>query len=275
MRENEEKKAEIGASDFNPRKMNLFEKMAAITAELKTVAKNLEVKVSSNNKYNAVSERDILDAVKPMEEKYRIYSYPSDREILESETLTSENTYNGQTTTKTTFFTRIKTIYKFVDIDSPTDFITMVTFAEGIDPQDKGSGKAMTYADKYALMKAYKISTGDDPDQNPSEPENYQKQNQGNRQQSQPSRYQGPQQGWQEPPQKQMNQTPPPQKEIQKEPIICEWCHGEILDTTLKDGSIMNKEEVAEYSRKHFLGAVYCPNCQKELLQRNRESIVD
>jgi len=26
----------------------------------------------------------------------------------------------------------------------------------------------MTYADKYALMKAYKIITGDDPDQDPS-----------------------------------------------------------------------------------------------------------
>ena len=28
----------------------------------------------------------------------------------------------------------------------------------------------MTYADKYALLKAYKIQTGDDPDQNASEP---------------------------------------------------------------------------------------------------------
>ena len=27
----------------------------------------------------------------------------------------------------------------------------------------------MTYADKYALLKAYKIITGDDPDQNASE----------------------------------------------------------------------------------------------------------
>ena len=27
----------------------------------------------------------------------------------------------------------------------------------------------MTYSDKYALMKSYKIITGDDPDQNPSE----------------------------------------------------------------------------------------------------------
>ena len=29
----------------------------------------------------------------------------------------------------------------------------------------KGSGKAMTYSDKYALMKAYKISTGEDVDE--------------------------------------------------------------------------------------------------------------
>ena len=40
-----------------------------------------------------------------------------------------------------------------------------MSIADGLDPADKGSGKAMTYADKYALMKAYKIMTGDDPDQ--------------------------------------------------------------------------------------------------------------
>lgn len=33
----------------------------------------------------------------------------------------------------------------------------------------------MTYADKYALMKAYKISTGDDPDQTASEDNHYSK----------------------------------------------------------------------------------------------------
>ena len=33
----------------------------------------------------------------------------------------------------------------------------------------------MTYADKYALMKMYKISTGDDPDADPSNDEYYRK----------------------------------------------------------------------------------------------------
>lgn len=156
--------------------MNIFEKMAKITAELATVQKNLTIQQAKNSSYKAVSERDIIDAVKPLEEKYGIYSYPCDREILESNLLESENTYNGQTTKKTTFMTRIKTVYRFVNTEKPEEFIDTVTFAEGIDSQDKGSGKAMTYADKYALMKAYKISTGDDPDQTVSEPTKYQKQ---------------------------------------------------------------------------------------------------
>ena len=154
---------------------NIFQRMALITAELRTVAKNLTVPTGGKNSYKAVSERDILDAVKPLEEKYGVYSYPASRTVLESNMLESESTYNGQTKKSTTFMTRIETIYRFVNVDDPLDYAETVTFAEGIDSQDKGSGKAMTYADKYALMKAYKISTGDDPDQDASEEKEYTK----------------------------------------------------------------------------------------------------
>ena len=152
---------------------NIYQRMAAITADLRTVAKNLTVPTGGKNSYKAVSERDILDAVKPLEEKHGIYSYPISRTVLESNLLESESTYNGQTKKTTTFMTRIETVYRFVNVDNPLEYIDTVTFAEGIDSQDKGSGKAMTYADKYALMKAYKISTGDDPDQTASEDTNY------------------------------------------------------------------------------------------------------
>lgn len=153
--------------------MNIYQKMSAVTAELNTVAKNLTVSTGGNKSYKAVSERDIIDSVKPIEIKHGIYSFPFDRQIIESQILESEIEFNGKVTKKTTFFSRIKTTYRFVNVENPDEYIDMVTFAEGIDPQDKGSGKAMTYADKYALMKAYKISTGDDPDQNASEETHY------------------------------------------------------------------------------------------------------
>lgn len=151
---------------------NIFQRMSAITAELQTVAKNLTVPTGGKNSYKAVSERDILDVVKPLEEKHGVYSYPASRKVIESNLLESENAYTdakGNTTVKkaTTFMTRIETIYRFVNVDKPDEYIETTTFAEGIDTQDKGSGKAMTYADKYALMKVYKISTGADPDQAP------------------------------------------------------------------------------------------------------------
>lgn len=149
--------------------MNIYQKLAAITAELQTVGKNLNIDTGNGRSYKAVSERDIIDSVKPLEEKHGVYSYPVARETLESERLEQETKYG----VKTSFYTRIKTVYRFVNVDEPSDYIETVTFSVGLDSGDKGDGKAMTYGDKYALMKAYKISTGDDPDQAASEDAKY------------------------------------------------------------------------------------------------------
>lgn len=153
--------------------MNIFQRIDAITAELAVVAKNLTVQASKTSSYKAVGERDIIDAVKPLEHKYGVVSYPVRREILDDATLESEATYNGNTTKKTTFYIKIRTTYRFVNIDKPEEYIETETISDGIDSGDKGGGKAMTYGDKYALMKVYKISTGDDPDQTASEPNRY------------------------------------------------------------------------------------------------------
>lgn len=147
--------------------MNIYQKMAGVTADVKKVVKSLTVETGKGKGYRAVSESDIIDAVKPLEEKYGIYSYPRNREIIEHQTIETETEYQGKTNKKITYFSRIKTTYRFVNIDDPPDYIDMIVFSEGIDSGDKGSGKAMTYADKYALMKAYKIRTGNDPDQTP------------------------------------------------------------------------------------------------------------
>ena len=142
---------------------NIFEKMLKATDEMQTVAKNLTVQVGKSS-YSAVGELDILNAVKPIEVKHGIYSYPRERRVIDSAML--ESVYGD--TTKKQLFMRIETIYRFVNVDDPNDYLEITSYGDGIDSGDKATGKAMTYCDKYALMKAYKISTGDDPDQNAS-----------------------------------------------------------------------------------------------------------
>ena len=147
------------------KELNIYERLLNISNELQTIAKNLEVQVTKTGKYKAVGEADVLRAVKPLELKHRVYSYPIEREIIESGTLESID-YNGNT--KKQLFERIKVTYRFINIDKPEEFIDITSYGDGIDSGDKSVGKAMTYADKYALLKAYKIVTGDDPDQEAS-----------------------------------------------------------------------------------------------------------
>lgn len=147
--------------------MNIYQRMSAATSEISRVAKNLNVGFGKSS-YKAVGEADVLAAVKPIEEKYGIYSYPVSREIIESGILESVSEYNGEKSTKKQFQMRVSTVYRFVNVDKPEEYIDITTYGDGVDSQDKAPGKAMTYADKYALLKAYKIMTGDDPDQNDS-----------------------------------------------------------------------------------------------------------
>ena len=70
---------------------------------------------------------------------------------------------------------RIETTYEFVNLDKPEEKITMVSYGDGIDSGDKAPGKAMTYSDKYSLLKAYKVATGDDPDKDASPEKGYTK----------------------------------------------------------------------------------------------------
>lgn len=151
--------------------MNIFAKMQKITEEMAVVVKNLNVQVNQKASYKAVSERDILDAVKPLESKHGVYSYPFTRKVIDKDILVKESEYNGRITKTNTLFMRLEVVYRFVNVDKPDEFVDILTYGDGLDTGDKAPGKAMTYADKYALMKAYKISTGDDPDKEAS-PEN-------------------------------------------------------------------------------------------------------
>ena len=155
------------------KKMNIHEKISAITNEIGLVIKSLEVKEDESSSYKAVRERDILDAVKPIENKYRVSSYPISRKVVDREMLIRNNDK------KRAIFIRIETMYRFTNVDKPEEYVDTISYGDGIDAADKAPGIAMTYADKYALMKVYKISTGDDLEEKPTPKGGYDKSGEG------------------------------------------------------------------------------------------------
>lgn len=230
-----------------PESMNIFQRMAAITAGLQTVGKNLTVGYG-NSQYKAVSERDVLDAVKPLEAKFGVYSYPYSREIILTDTLTSvTRDRNGNEKESARFLIRMAVKYRFINVDKPDEFVEIDTLGDGIDSGDKAPGKAMTYADKYALLKAYKISTGDDPDQEAS-PENGYKKADSKRGEN-PNRTNIPPAG----------EIRPPDTDS---PVVCESCGARLPDWS--DGQCLWKAaELGEQSKREF-GHTLCAACQQK-----------
>jgi hypothetical protein len=52
----------------------------------------------------------------------------------------------------------------FINIDDPADRHTITGFGFGIDKQDKGPGKAISYACKMLMLKTFMLETGEDPE---------------------------------------------------------------------------------------------------------------
>lgn len=144
--------------------LNIYQKMSLATSRIQTVAKKLKIGAGTKGEYKAVSETDVLNAVKPIEAELGIYSYPVDRKVLSKERVTFKNKFGDVDN----FVIELETTYRFLNTEKPEEYIDIKTYGDGVDSQDKSPGKAMTYADKYALLKAYKIATGDDPDKNKS-----------------------------------------------------------------------------------------------------------
>jgi len=63
------------------------------------------------------------------------------------------------------FFTKLNMVFTWVNIDNPDEKIVCQWTAQGLDNAEKGIGKALTYAEKYFLLKFFNIATDkDDPD---------------------------------------------------------------------------------------------------------------
>lgn len=144
--------------------LNIYQKVLAIASEIKGLEKDMKV----GTQYKAISDKAVVKAVKEQELKFGVLSYPENVELIDHQILTSPPNKDGRVTI--TYVDIVKMTLRLVNIDNPNETITVTSFGRGIDCGDKGFGKALTYARKYALLNAYKIVTGEDPDEFKSEP---------------------------------------------------------------------------------------------------------
>ena len=146
------------------KKLNLYEKIQAVSLDVNNISKSMTVG-SGNYSYKAVGDLQVTLAVKKSEAEFKIISIPIKQEIIKSEIIRGEK--DGRITLM--FIDDIKMTVRFYDLEDVTQFLDIESFGRGVDNGDKGFGKASTYARKYALLNAYKIATGEDPDATHSE----------------------------------------------------------------------------------------------------------
>lgn len=127
-----------------PQALNLHQRINKVMQEVTYVQKEKK----QGMKYSVVSHDVVTAKLRPSLVNYGIAYYPACWHI--------EQQGNR---------TQASGTVRFVNIDAPLDFIDVATIGYGIDDQDKGPGKAISYAVKYALLKAFGLETGDDPDE--------------------------------------------------------------------------------------------------------------
>ena len=141
-------------------KKNLYEKIQLVSNEIKNIEKNMTVG-KGNYAYKAVQDIDVTLEVKQAEAKYRLVSIPIKQELVKSEIVRVVKDGGGETIQ---YMDIVKMTLRIINLDNTAEFVDVESFGRGLDPGDKGFGKASTYARKYALLNAYKIATGEDPD---------------------------------------------------------------------------------------------------------------
>lgn len=124
--------------------LNLHQRILAIMSDIHYICKGDK---TVNGQYRFVSHDQATEALQPLLIKYGVTAITS----------VVSHTQEGNRT-------EVDIRIYFTNADVPHDSFFVEFFGYGIDSGDKGPGKAISYACKYAYLKVFNIATGDDPD---------------------------------------------------------------------------------------------------------------
>lgn len=139
----------------------VYEKILAVMSAVNYLNKDGFVETGKGKGYKALTDEKVLAAVRPALVAAGLVMLPVKME--QQRTDEQVKAYDGST--KTNRITDVSVTYRIINVSNPDDFVEVVSSGTGVDTQDKGIGKAMTYAKKYAILNSFLIPSGEDTDQ--------------------------------------------------------------------------------------------------------------
>ena len=134
--------------------MTLYEKLLIMQTSVDAVIKDGK---NSSDKYDFASDENVLDTFRPMMDELKLLLIPKVRaaQVLEGQTRSGTARY----------LTEMTVDMQWVDVETG-ETLEVPWYAQGVDlAGEKGVGKALTYAEKYFLLKFFHVPTKkDDPD---------------------------------------------------------------------------------------------------------------
>lgn len=137
--------------------LNIYQRILAVMAEVDYIQKSQK---TVNNQYRFVSHDQVAAKIHPQLVKHGIVVVPTTKSIAQEEFAVMQK---GERVVQQR--TQVCLSTKFVNVEDPQDCVEIETWGYAIDSSDKGPGKAVSYAYKYALLKMFCLETGEDPDQ--------------------------------------------------------------------------------------------------------------
>ena len=143
--------------------MNIFQKLHTIQCRINGLGKDKDTKSQYNpNGYKYVTGDKVLGHIKPLMNELGL--------LLKQEVLSIDNTPINYTTAKghikIEILSKLAMKFTWVDIESG-DKDENLFGANGMNDFDKGVGSALTYAERYFLLKYFHIPTDEDDIDNP------------------------------------------------------------------------------------------------------------
>lgn len=135
--------------------MNIYQKINEVMKNIEYLTKDDQVAFGTT-KYKAISEEKVTTAVREQLVKQGIVIVTVEQQSENKELIRTDKSVN--------MLTSVHVKYRIQNIDDVNDYIEVESNGTGVDTQDKGVGKAMTYAYKYMLLRTFAIPTGEDPD---------------------------------------------------------------------------------------------------------------